>query len=381
MKVAYITTYSANDIRQWSGLGYYISQSLKDQRISLVHIGPLKEKKSLLFSARQRLYNHMLNKGYLREREPSVLKYYAEQIIANLSTVDVDIIFSPSTIPIAYLQCNQPIVFWTDATFGGMIDFYPEFSNLCKLTIKNGNEMEKAALDRCKLAIYSSEWAAKTALDNYDVKRSKVKIVPFGANINCDRDFDDIERIVDSRPSNKCKLLFLGVDWIRKGGSIALDVAKELNKWGLDTELTVVGCQPIIKGELPSYVRTLGYISKATKEGLLQINRLLAESHFLILPSKSEAFGVVFCEANSFGTPCIATNVGGIPTIIRDSINGKLFSKDADVAEYCHYIFNLLSNYSHYRELALSSFKEYQSRLNWSVAGKNVKKLLTDVIS
>jgi len=323
----------------------------------------------------------MLNKGYLREREPSVLKYYAEQIIANLSTVDVDIIFSPSTIPIAYLQCNQPIVFWTDATFGGMIDFYPEFSNLCKLTIKNGNEMEKAALDRCKLAIYSSEWAAKTALDNYDVKRSKVKIVPFGANINCDRDFDDIERIVDSRPSNKCKLLFLGVDWIRKGGSIALDVAKELNKWGLNTELTVVGCQPIIKGELPSYVRTLGYISKATKEGLLQINRLLAESHFLILPSKSEAFGVVFCEANSFGTPCIATNVGGIPTIIRDSINGKLFSKDADVAEYCHYIFNLLSNYSHYRELALSSFKEYQSRLNWSVAGKNVKKLLTDVIS
>ncbi len=31
MKIAYVTTYDATDVGQWSGLGYYIPQSLKNQ--------------------------------------------------------------------------------------------------------------------------------------------------------------------------------------------------------------------------------------------------------------------------------------------------------------------------------------------------------------
>jgi len=380
MKVAYITTYDAGDMTKWSGLGHYIFRCLKNQGVALSQIGPLKEKYSSVLSAKEHVYHLLLKKKYLRQREGFVLKDYARQVAKRLSGVGADIVFSPSTIPISYLECKQPIVFWTDATFAGMIDFYPEFSNLCTQSIKNGNAMEKAALERSSLAIYSSEWAARTAVDIYKANPAKVKVVPFGANINCDRGFSDIERIVDSRPSDKCKLLFLGVDWDRKGGSIALELAKKLNNAGLETELTVVGCQPSIRGELPVYVRALGFISKTTGQGLKQIDRLFAESHFLILPSRTEAFGVVFCEANSFGVPCIATDVGGIPTIIRGGINGKLFPIDADIEEYCTYILDLFSNYDRYKELALSSFKEYQYRLNWSVSGKQVKKLLESIL-
>jgi len=261
-----------------------------------------------------------------------------------------------------------------------MIDFYPNFSNLCEETIRNGNAMEKSALDRCKLAIYSSEWAAQTAINYYKTDPSKVKVVPFGANIKCNRNFDDVRKIIDARSSNKCKLLFLGVDWLRKGGNIALAVAEELNKSGLKTELTIVGCQPITDEPMPKFVRSLGFISKSTEGGRNKINNLLAESHFLILPSMAEATPIVFCEANSFGVPCLSTNVGGIPTIIKDGLNGKIFSKDANITEYCTYISNLFSNYSVYKNLALSSFNEYQSRLNWSVAGQTVKRLLQSII-
>ena len=182
------------------------------------------------------------------------------------------------------------------------------------------------------------------------------------------------------RPSNKCKLLFLGVDWLRKGGDVALKVAEELNKSGLETELTIVGCNPIINKPLLNFVKTLGFISKKTKKGRSEINNLLAKSHFLILPSRAEAFGIVFCEASSFGVPVITTNVGGITTAVKDGFNGKTFSKDASIEEYCTYIFNLWFNYSEYKKLALSSFNEYQSRLNWTIAGKNVKKILEDTI-
>jgi glycosyltransferase involved in cell wall biosynthesis len=261
-----------------------------------------------------------------------------------------------------------------------MLGFYREFSNLCQETIEDGNKMEKLALEKCKLAIYSSEWAAKTAIENYQVAQSKVKVVPFGANIECDRNLDSIKAIVDSRPSSQCNLLFLGVDWFRKGGDIALEVVRELNRQGLNTKLTVVGCQPITNKPLPPFVKSLGFISKHTNEGREKIDKIISESHFLVLPSQAECYGIVFCEANSFGVPCIATDVGGITTVIKDDLNGKTFSKDANIADYCAYISNLFSDYSRYKSLALSSFNEYQSRLNWSVAGKAVKKLLMELI-
>lgn len=384
IRIAYVTNYNTKNLRNWSGSGYYIARSLESQSIFLEYICSLKEKFGLALKAKQYLYNYLLknlpNQRYLRDRDPIILKHYAQQISSKLSRIKPDIVFSPGTIPIAYLECKQPIVFWTDCTFSGMIDFYPEFSNLSQETIKNGNVVESLALNRCSLAIYSSDWAAQTAIHDYQISPEKVKVVPFGANIECKRNDSDIRTIVKSRPTNKCQLLFMGVNWYRKGGDIALKVAQELNKKGLETELTIVGCLSQVDEPLPKFVKYMGFISKATQEGQNKINNLLAKSHFLILPSRAECYGIVFCEANSFGVPCLSTNVGGITTVIKDDVNGKTFSTNASIVEYCRYIYDLFEDYSRYKELALSSFSEYQTRLNWSVAGQAVKKLLREVI-
>jgi len=61
-------------------------------------------------------------------------------------------------------------------------------------------------------------------------------------------------------------------------------------------------------------------------------------------------------------------------------VNGKLFARDATAEEYCDYIFDIFSRYSCYKELCLSSFYEYQSRLNWNVAGQSVKNLLNKIL-
>lgn len=356
-----------------------MAESLKNQSIAVEYISALTEESSFLLKQKERLY-HYFKKRYLRDRDPLLLKGYAREVSRRLSNLDIDIVFSPGTIPIAYLECSEPIVFWTDATFAGMIDYYPNFSNLCRETLRNGNAMEESALQRCKLAIYSSEWAAQTAVENYHIDPSKVKVVPFGANLECNRSYEDIEAIIESRTFAKCRLLFMGVDWFRKGGDIALEVVKELNKEGLPTELTIVGCQPIAGDPLPDFIKPLGFINKATGEGFQRISKLLADSHFLIFPSRAECYGIVLCEANSFGVPCLATNTGGIPTIIKEGLNGKLFSKNAEITEYSTYISNLFSDYPRYKKLALSSFNEYQSRLNWSFAAQTVKKLLLDIM-
>lgn len=54
--------------------------------------------------------------------------------------------------------------------------------------------------------------------------------------------------------------------------------------------------------------------------------RFYAASDLLALPSKdmSEGFGLTLLEANASARPCIASNTGGIPEIIRDGYNGCL---------------------------------------------------------
>jgi glycosyltransferase involved in cell wall biosynthesis len=376
MKIAYVTTYDPSDVHAWSGSGNYILRALQDTGLQTETIGNVRDRRTIRLKLKEAYYAKILSKRYLRDREPTVLMDYASQVEKRLTSIHYDIVFSPGTIPIAYLQTEKPIVLWTDATFAGMIDFYPEFTNLCTETIDNGNKMEQLALSKCRLAIYSSEWAANTAIRHYDVDPAKIKVVPFGASIRCTRTLNDIDKNVENKSFDICKLLFLGVDWHRKGGDKALVVANLLNQRGIRTELHIVGCNP--PSSSPSFVTHHGFISKKTEEGTQHLERLLSESHFLILPARAECYGVVFAEASSFGLPSLATKVGGIPTAIHDGKNGRTFPLDETPEKYCDYIEYFMSSRKSYKELALSSFQEYSEKLNWLLAGRRVLALIQE---
>ena len=185
--------------------------------------------------------------------------------------------------------------------------------------------------------------------------------------------------LISNRSFNKIKLLFIGVDWQRKGGANAVSVANMLNERGIKTELHLVGCDPKI--DLPDFVVLHGFISKQSKDGLNKLKRLFLQSHFLIVPSLAEAFGIVFAEASSFGVPSLATNVGGIPSAVRDGINGKLFPLSASPKEYCDFIISTIQSKEKYVALALSSYKEYKERLNWDTSGKILGDLIRDTVA
>lgn len=374
MKISYITTYDASDLKNWSGLGYYIANSMINQNAEIDFIGNLTAKADYSLRLKS-FYYKTLGKKFAFDREPYIVNQFAQKASALLNP-NTDIIFSPGSIPIALLESHKPKVFYTDATFAGMLGFYKEFSNFCSETIKHGNYLEQKALDSSELVIYSSDWAAKTAIENYNINPNKIKIVPFGANLESNRNLDSIKELVSKRSKKVCNLLFLGVDWERKGGDLAIEVAKKLNTEGLETKLHLLGIPKEITQTFPSFVINHGFISKSTADGKEKINNIISECHFLILPTKAEAFGLALCEANSFGIPCLATNIGGIPTIIKDNINGKLFSLTDSINDYVDYILTLFYDSNKYQELSFSSFNEYESRLNWEVSGKSIMNIL-----
>jgi glycosyltransferase involved in cell wall biosynthesis len=308
-----------------------------------------------------------------------LLAGYAQAAQAHLAKNPAAVVLAAHTSTVAYLQTDLPLVIWPDCTFGAMVDFYPDYTNLCAESLRDGEAAERSALQKSRLLVLASDWAARTARERYGVDQHKIRVVPYGANISFARTVNDITQLVARRPADRCNLLFIGRIWGRKGGDTALELARQLNDSGLPTQLTLVGSQPDAGPALPAYVRALGFINKATETGRRQLDELFGESHFLVVPSRAEAYGIVFCEASSFGVPSLATQVGGIPTVVRNGINGQTFPLDAPANAYADFIRNMMRHPDRYRALAHAAFREYEARLNWQTAGRAMKELLCTV--
>jgi glycosyltransferase involved in cell wall biosynthesis len=379
MKIAYVTGGDASDVRAWSGTLYFAAKALEAQGISLDYIGPLRMKYEPLLKVREGVHRYVLRHRRPRDHEPFVAKNYALQVMSRLRP-EHDLVFGVGTIPISYLDCAKPIVVWTDATFAANLNFYPMLTNVSRKMIRYGNAMEEAALKRCELVIYSSDWAAESAVADYGIDRDRIAVVPFGSNMELELSLEEVRGAVARRSTEKCRLLFIGVEWQRKGGDRAIEIAARLNAAGLQTELDVVGLAPK-EGSLPGFVNRLGFIDKASSQGQRDLQRLFMRSHFLLRPARADCSPIVLSEASAHAVPSLVSSVGGIPTLVREGVNGQVFAPDADPAEYCAFVSELFSQPGRYRQLAMSSFEEYRRRLNWRVAGATVRRLLEDTLA
>lgn len=354
-----------------------MAKSLSDQQADLDFVGNLNIRRTLPLLVKKAFYKSTGRDFHLL-RTPDVALQLASQIQSRLKP-DTDVIFSPGSIPVSLLETKVPKVFYTGACFAGMVGFYDGFSQLAPETVRYGNFLEQAALSSSKLVFYASDWGKQTAIENYDVDPDKIKVVPYGANLENGLNQTDIRNMIANRSDSVCKLLFIGVEWKRKGGDLALEVATEMNRRGIKTELHVVGLKHIPLTKRPAFLIDHGFLNKANTAEKVKLEQLLSDSHFLIVPSKAEAFGVVFSEASAWAIPSVSFNVGGIPTAVKNGLNGHLFQPDAGFTEYADYLADLFTQKVNYNDLALSSFNEYQTRLNWGVAGKTIMKHLREL--
>lgn len=373
LRILYVTPYDSSDVHQWSGLGYYIRKAMEDQGIVVepfqVVGGPI----SLSGRLARRAYS-LMGQVFLTERAPEVVKNWSRQVENKARKSCPDIIFSPGTTPIAFVDTNHPLVTYGDATFDGLLNLYPQYANVCEASRKSGQLVEQAAWDRCTLAVFASDWAARSVNEYYCRPPRSISVVPFGANVECNRTDKQVEDLIDRRPSNVCRLLFAGVDWERKGGGFAVEVMVELNNRGIAATLDVVGCSPV---GLPDRARVHGFVSKRNREGRQYIEQLFGRAHFLILPTRAEAYGLVFCEAASFGVPSLTNSVGGVPVV--SGATGLLFPLGAKPSEWADAIAALWDSPRKYKSLASNSFAAYRETFNWAVAGRRLRQLLEEL--
>jgi len=381
MKITYISEQDCSNQDESSGTAFWIANSLRAAELDLqtIHVptvlrllSPLKE---IAFRSKK-MWLKYIKKTYL---DPDLFtaraKHIAEMVRQPVLHKKPDVILTALTpLSGAYLETTIPIVYWSDSVYTACSVFYPQYRFHDPDTTWDAFEVTDACLHNARLLVFSSKWAARSAIELHGVKKEKVHVIPFGANLKVTHTVDDVKEMIKARPHDCIKLLFVGTQWFRKGGDVVLLIAEALHAAHHRVEVTLVGSKPK-NTNLPDYVKYIPFISKNTEAGREAIKRLYQENHFLFVPSRAEAFGIVFCEANAFGVPCISTYVGGIGEIIKDDINGKTFSLEATVKDYCDYIVNAVQP-EYYENLALSAFNEYQTRLNWNTAAQQMRKLL-----
>jgi glycosyltransferase involved in cell wall biosynthesis len=374
LRVGFVSIHDATDIHTWSGIPAQVLASLRKMDVQIELFSPLSQRSKYLLAPIKAIAR-MRKANISMDHYPLVMNSYARQIERAMRERPVDVIFSTSSIPIAMLKCPQPIIYWTDAVFHGMYDYYPgAFSGVTPGAIRRAKRQEEAALDNCSYAAYASEWAASTARKLTDPK--KVCVLPFGASFDVEHNSSDIREWARSKRRERpraCKLLFIGVEWHRKGGAVAMETARILNERGIPTTLTIVGCDP--PGAVPEYVRPMGFISKSTTEGREKMESLLRDSDLFILPTLAEAAGIVFCEASAFGLPSLSYATGGVPDYVRDGINGACLPVGTPAEGFANAAQELLQDAGRYEALCLRAFDEYANRLNWGTSVRGLVDL------
>lgn len=379
MKIAYVSRYSARDVRSWSGLNHYIARALEKNGALIEYIDDLKMPGFLVEKLKERLFPVLTGKKYLIDRSIPVARSYARQVARRLKKIEADVVFCPANLPIAFLETNLPVVFYTDACFANVIEYYSDFSNVHDISIRSGHIIEEESFRRSSAVAYSSHWAADKAISYYGVPEEKVHVIPFGGNIENTHTEADIQLWNEKKDFSKIRLLFIGVDWYRKGGAKAYEVTKLLNRRGLPAELIVVGCHVPVDYLADGLVRRFAFLNKQVPEDREILYNLYRTSHFFLMPTYAEAFGLVFAEASAFGLPCIAHDTGGVAAAVHPGKNGQLFSPDAPPEQMADFIINLWSNQDDYHRFSISAFRHYREWLSWDVNGKLLYNLLLKV--
>ena len=102
----------------------------------------------------------------------------------------------------------------------------------------------------------------------------------------------------------------------------------------------------------------LGIINKIHFLGLQSsIVKLLSITDIFLLPSEKENFSLSALEAMACGVPVISTNVGGMPEMIENGIDGYL-AEVGDIDQMAKYAIEALSNPDEFKKISVNARKK-----------------------
>jgi glycosyltransferase involved in cell wall biosynthesis len=217
--------------------------------------------------------------------------------------------------------------------------------------------MEKGAYQNARMVFTMSRNISRSLISEYGCSPQRVKCVYAGSNVSA-----EVSANIDNSRFSAKNILFVGVEWERKGGPVLLEAFRLLRRAHPEARLTIVGCSPQIS---EPGVHIEGRVP------LAEVARYYRSASVFCLPTLNEPFGLVFLEAASFGLPVVATRIGAIPEIVMDGKSGYLVEPQ-NAAELATRLGDLLRDPRRAEQFGASGREWVSRRYSWEETGQRL---------
>jgi glycosyltransferase involved in cell wall biosynthesis len=189
--------------------------------------------------------------------------------------------------------------------------------------------LEKSMYQNARLNFTMSAHVSRSLVDQYGCLPTRVECVYAGSNVApANAGNLGLERFA------RKNILFVGIDWERKGGPVLLEAFREVRRAHPKATLTIVGSTP--KVSMPG-CHVVGRVP------LAEVAKFYETASVFCLPTTVEPFGIVFLEAFAHGLPIIATNIGAIPDFVEQGRSGYMVDCN-DAAQLAYRLNELLAD-------------------------------------
>ncbi|WJQ07013.1 glycosyltransferase [Geobacillus stearothermophilus] len=194
----------------------------------------------------------------------------------------------------------------------------------------------------------------------------------------------DGEINVKNRGGN-LKIAFIGrlIPW--KGPQLFVESALEILKFRKDVDFYLIGDDSIEKKEgfreqLIEKVMYSEYADKINFWGFKKdIYNIINQMDIIVVPSiEPEPFGRIVVEGMMMGKIVIASNIGGIPEIIKNGENGFLFEA-GNATELTKGLKLIIDNYDKLRNVRKNAIRTYREKFTITNHVKNIELIYKEL--
>lgn len=216
---------------------------------------------------------------------------------------------------------------------------------------------EEQAANEMDAVFTFSEYLRQSFISDYHVPSERVVNIGGGVNLT------ELPPVNSNKTYTAPRILFVGSDFIRKGGSQLLEAFRRVRETLPGAELHIVGPEKL--DSLPQGVVFHGRLSKADPGQKRKLESLFEDSSLFVLPSLYEPFGIAPLEAMLYQLPCLATNAWAFREFITPGFNGDLVTKGS-VDDLSAKINQLLSEPERLASMGRQGRELVLSQFTWS---------------